>query len=221
MSSGSALTTPGIFDRLPIFPLPNVQLFPHSFLPLHVFEPRYRELVRDCLAGDHLMALALLEPGYETSYHERPAVRAVCGVGRIIAHESLAEGRSNIVLRGLARVRIVEELAPDRAYRVVRAQALDDCVPPGGALDEPERTLRLLSDQIAARVPSGETLRELTRGQAEPGALTDVLAAALVTDPGERQALLEDLDVARRLETMTMHLGAVLARMSRERGPAN
>jgi Lon protease-like protein len=82
-----------------IFPLPQVALFPHAILPLHVFEPRYREMVRDCLAGDRKMAVASLAPGYEATYHERPAVRAVCGVGELVAHEALADGRSNILLR--------------------------------------------------------------------------------------------------------------------------
>src|SRR5262245_34911268 len=95
---------------LPIFPLPTVQLFPHALLPLHVFEPRYRALLKDCLAGQSVMAVPMLEPGYEAHYHERPAVRALCGLGLIVAHEPLADGRANILLRGVTRARIVEEL---------------------------------------------------------------------------------------------------------------
>src|SRR5262245_16374763 len=89
---------------VPIFPLPEVQLFPSAILPLHVFEPRYRELVRDCLDGEPMLAVATLEPGYELNYHARPAVKPICGVGRLIRHEALPDGRSNIVLRGLGRV---------------------------------------------------------------------------------------------------------------------
>jgi uncharacterized protein len=216
MSSASALL------RLAIFPLPNVQLFPHALLPLHVFEPRYRELVRDCMAGDQVMAVAALEPGFEERYHERPSVRAVCGVGRVIAYDPQSDGRSNILLRGFTRARIVEELPPEHAYRLVRAEALEDLYHPGADLGGAVSTLLVLADQLAARLPSGtETLRTLARSQREPGALADVLAAALVTEPDERQALLENVDVAERVEALNAHLGAVLARFARSDGPAN
>ncbi|HZS36322.1 MAG TPA: LON peptidase substrate-binding domain-containing protein, partial [Polyangia bacterium] len=151
-----------------------------------------------------------------------PAVRAVCGVGRVIAHDPLPDGRSNILLRGFTRARIVEELAPDHAYRIVRAEPLDDHYRAGADLGGAVDTLVLLADQLAARLPSGnETLRNLARSQREPGALADVLAAALVTDPGERQSLLETVDVMARVDTLTAHLGAVLAHFARNQGPAN
>jgi Lon protease-like protein len=202
-------------SAVPVFPLPSVQLFPHALLPLHVFEPRYRDLVRDCMTGAQLMAVALLEPGYEASYHGRPAIRALCGLGRVVGHEPLPDGRSNILLRGLSRVRIVDELSPETAYRRVTLTRLADVCPPGFDGDGALRTLRLLADQLAMRLPTGgSTLRDLARSQAEPGALTDVLAAALVTDPDDRQALLETLDVAERVERVTAHLAAVLTRFT-------
>ena len=205
-----------------IFPLPQVALFPHAILPLHVFEPRYREMVRDCLAGDRKMAVAALEPGYESTYHQRPAVRSVCGVGELVAHEALADGRSNILLRGLQRGRIVDELPPVERYRRVRWQPMDDRLPPG--FDEPRAlsSLILLADQVALKLPSGaETLRELARSQATPGPLTDVLAAALVTDPDERQSLLEETDIGARVERVSARLAAILLDFSERRGPAN
>ena len=67
---------------LPVFPLPNVVLFPEAILPLHVFEPRYRELVREVLSGRKLMAVARLKPGFEDDYEGRPPVFDVCGVGQ-------------------------------------------------------------------------------------------------------------------------------------------
>jgi Lon protease-like protein len=114
------------WQRLPIFPLAQVQLFPHALLPLHVFEPRYRELVRDALAGERLIAMASLEPGYEDDYHGRPPVRAIIGVGQMIGHEALPDGRSHILLRGLARARIERELPVERSYRLVEAATLAD-----------------------------------------------------------------------------------------------
>jgi Lon protease-like protein len=206
-------------DEIAIFPLPSVQLFPHALLPLHVFEPRYRELVRDCLAGDQRMAVAALAPGYEAQYHERPPVRAVCGIGELVAHEPLPDGRSNIILKGLGRGRIVEELPPAHAYRVVRFELLDDEYGAGLDLDAMVRTLVLLADQLALRLPSGgDTLRELARSQAGPAALSDVLAAALISDGDERQLLLETIDVARRVDRVQAELVAILGRFSRPDG---
>ncbi len=72
---------------LPIFPLPEVTLFPHTFLPLHIFEARYRAMVADALARDRRLAVARLEPGYESTYDGRPPVRAVAGAGEIVNWE--------------------------------------------------------------------------------------------------------------------------------------
>jgi len=89
---------------LPIFPLPEVTLFPHTFLPLHIFEARYRAMVADALARDRRLAVARLEPGYERTYDGRPPVRAVAGAGEIVNWERQSSGRYNILLKGLCRV---------------------------------------------------------------------------------------------------------------------
>lgn len=201
---------------LPIFPLPRVQLFPRALMPLHVFEQRYREMVRDCASGSGLIALPMLEPGYEDDYEGRPAVRPTCGLGQIVAYDLLPDGRSNIVVRGLSRARIVEELPPAQSYRVVRLETLRDQV--GPAFDAPgaRTTLNALAEELARRLPTGgDTLLELVRDHDEPGPLTDILAAALVTDADERQLLLETLDVERRVERLATHLSALIRSLSR------
>ncbi len=209
-------------DSVCIFPLPDAALFPHAILPLHVFEPRYREMVRDCLAGDRRMAVATLEPGYEADYHARPPVRAVCGLGELVAHDGLPDGRSNILLRGTTRVRIVEELPPERSYRVVRYQALPDRYAGGFDGSRAVRDLVLLADQIAMKLPSGaQTLRDLARSQGDAGSLTDVLSAALVTSADDRQRLLETVDVDTRVERLTTEMAAILLRFTESNGPAN
>ena len=214
---------PPRWPRLPIFPLPNVQLFPHALLPLHVFEPRYRDLVRDAMGGERLIAVASFEPGYEANYHGRPAVRPIIGVGAVVGHEALGDdGRADIVLLGLTRARIERELPPDRAYRLVDAAAV--AAELGGALDAAAArdTLVLLADQLALKLPSGgETLRELARSQPDLGALVDVLSAALVTDPDDRQALLETLDVAARVDRVSNEIATVLTRLTSSDGPSN
>src|SRR5215831_19150370 len=112
-------------DLLPIFPLPNVVLFPNVFLPLHIFEPRYREMTAEALAADRLIGMVLLRPGWEREYEGRPAVYPI-GCSGVITHvERLSDGRYNIVLRGLERFRILEE-DNGRAYRRAIVEPLAD-----------------------------------------------------------------------------------------------
>src|SRR5690349_13706514 len=104
-------------DLLPLFPLPNVVLFPNVFLPLHIFEPRYREMVADALASDRMIGMVLLRPGWERDYEGRPPIYPV-GCSGVVTHaERLPDGRYNIVLRGIERFRIVEE-DTSRSYRL-------------------------------------------------------------------------------------------------------
>ncbi|MGH7266051.1 MAG: LON peptidase substrate-binding domain-containing protein, partial [Candidatus Rokuibacteriota bacterium] len=112
--------------QIPIFPLPEVVFFPETVLPLHVFEPRYRRLVVDCLAGDRRLAVVLLRPGWERDYDGRPPVHAVAGAGEIIHGEALADGRYNILIDGRMRIRIEDEIEDGRPYRLVRARRLPD-----------------------------------------------------------------------------------------------
>ena len=107
-------------DLLPLFPLPNIVLFPNVFLPLHIFEPRYRDMVTDALASDRLIGMVLLKPGWEHDYEGRPPVYPM-GCSGVITHvDRLPDGRYNIVLRGLERFRMLEEdhLRPYRRANV-------------------------------------------------------------------------------------------------------
>ena len=209
----SSAELPANLPPLPIFPLPSVQLFPHALLPLHVFEPRYRALVKDAMAGNRLVAMPMLEDVSQKG--QRPTVRPVCGVGKIISYEPMPDGRSNILLEGVCRVRIVEELSVEHLYRVVRADALPDL----GDGAEGGATMLLLAHKLASRIPEGGgPLREMLRGVVEPGPLSDVLASALLADSAERQRLLEMCGVDERVEAVTHHLGQLLSRFA---GPSS
>src|SRR5437588_10526554 len=115
-------------DLLPLFPLPNVVLFPNVFLPLHIFEPRYRQMVADALAGDRLIGMVLLRPGYERDYEGRPPVYAVGCRGVMTHAERQPDGRYNIVLRGLDRFRIDSE-NDERSYRRAAVDVLHEPAP--------------------------------------------------------------------------------------------
>src|SRR5919106_4107358 len=104
-------------SSIPIFPLPNVVLFPQVFLPLHIFEPRYREMIADALGGDRIIGMVLLRPGWEGDYDGRPPVYPIGCAGVITHAEPLPDGRYNTVLRGIEKFQIMGEDA-SKAYRL-------------------------------------------------------------------------------------------------------
>jgi len=205
---------------LPIFPLTNAVLLPHAPLPLHVFEPRYQALVHDALAGDRLLAIALLEPGWEQSYDERPPVRPIAGLGEIVAHDPLPDGRSNILLRGLGRVEIVREHPPRQLYRVVSARLLRDRRPRRDLADD-HACLLALCNRVAEHLPAEHAamLRQVASGESEPGIAADLLGAALLGDAQAKQDLLECRDAGERLRKLAVEVAAIASRLSARSTP--
>ncbi len=196
---------------LPIFPLPNVVLFPGALLPLHVFEPRYRELTRQVLSGRQLMAVARLKSGFEDHYEGRPPVFEVCGVGSVIDSVVHGDGRYDITLRGLARVRMVHELHPEKPFREMRVEELFDQPSDPAVTSAWQRKLISLWASLGPHLPEGvRDLRALTRGAEGAGAYADRLAGALVGDAEVSQCLLEELDPAERLRLLTEKLQSIL-----------
>lgn len=213
---------PTALAALPIFPLPNCVLLPGGLLPLHVFEPRYRELTRDCLAGSHLMAVARLRPGYQTAYYGRPPVYERCGVGRIICSEELPDGRFALLLRGVARVEIARELPADRAYRMVEARVVPDAVVDRNEAVCCHKKLIQLCDRLAEVLEQGgPQLRDLVRNHRDPGACADAIAAALVMDADARQELLEAADPLHRLQRTLGHVSHLLCELAPCDGTVN
>lgn len=202
--------------RLPIFPLSQVQLFPGAMLPLYVFEPRYREMTAWCLENGGLMAIASLRPGYEADYQGRPPVRRIAGLGKIVAHRLNPDGTYNILLRGIARVGIVEELPPLRMFREVRARLLRDHWPESFDADTARQTMVALTERLAAMLAQkGEPLRALCSSETRARKLVDVLSAALVAPPLLRQRLLEVRNVLRRVDMLTSELARLIAHLQK------
>jgi hypothetical protein len=171
---------------IPIFPLPDVVLFPGVFLPLHIFEPRYRQMVGDALDGDRVIGMTLLRPDWEDEYEGRPAVYPLGCAGLITHAERQPDGRFNIVLRGVGKFRIRDE-RHDAAYRVAAVDALAE------AIAEPDRPLLLdLRERILARLAATGERQGLALPLAMPDEdLINTLAQYLPMAPVERQALLE------------------------------
>ena len=138
-----------------LFPLPNLVLFPHVIQPLHVFEPRYRQLMADALAGDRLMALALLQPDWEEDYHKRPPIHPTVCLGRIFQEERLPDGRFNLLLHGVARARVLEEVQTGKLYRSARIDVLTDDPIPCSRIEKGLRRRLGLPGCASARVHGG------------------------------------------------------------------
>jgi Lon protease-like protein len=196
---------------LSIFPLPAATLLPGALLPLHVFEQRYRELVRDALADTKTLAVARLRPGFESDYEGRPPVFDVCGAGRIVEHVEHRDGRYDILLVGLARVRIVSELPPAQRYRVVRGEILRDLPLDVAVASALESTIRALWAKLAPELPEGlRDLGEVTRGVEDAAHFADRLGAVLAGDAELGQTLLSEADPAERLRLIAERLQAQL-----------
>lgn len=187
-------------DALPLFPLAAV-LFPNAMLPLHVFEPRYRQMVKDCLETHRAMAVVLVTDPDDVDEHGHPKIARVAGAGVIVDHAELPGGRYNILLRGRARVQL-EELPFVPPYRRARATVL---TPPSSEVEESE--LASLASAVAAfssRVRDRDPDFEFPLPKDAPaGVIADLSAHHLILDARERQAVLETLDPRARVRRVT------------------
>lgn len=158
-----------------MFPLPGAFLFPHQALPLHVFEPRYRALVADLLDGPGRFVLGTILTSPADTPDAPPMVLPVAGLGEILRHEKLADGRFLIWVLGLCRVRL-EEVPSDRPYRLVRCHPFPELDVPSDAAEELAAELRAAT---TARLRHPLPLPE----QAPPGLLCDLLLQTLAAPP--------------------------------------
>jgi Lon protease-like protein len=175
---------------IPIFPLPNVVLFPNVFLPLHIFEPRYRKMVDDALSGDRIIGMVLLRPGWEGDYEGRPPVYPIGCAGVITHAERLPDGRFNIVLRGMEKFRIVGE-DTSRSFRLAHVNAMPE--PLAEAVRaEIRRERRRLEALLVPQSDDAQEMKDTKVPTSMPDEdLVNALAQYLEFEPVEKQALLE------------------------------
>jgi Lon protease-like protein len=177
-------------STIPIFPLPNVVLFPNVFLPLHIFEPRYRQMVSDALGGERMIGMVLLQPGSDADDRVPPVYDIGCA-GLITHVERLSDGRYNIVLRGLERFRIVGEENPSSQIlyrRALIAPLADVDASAGPQLLKSERQKL---EALLAPLFSGTLAERGLPPQMPDDELVNALAQYLELEPIEKQALLE------------------------------
>jgi Lon protease-like protein len=210
--------------RLKVFPLAGVVVLPGTPTPFHVFEPRYRAMTAAALEGDRVLAIPTLA-SEEGASQDRAPVHPIAGVGVIEADEALADGRYHIVVRGVARVRLLTEHDNGQPYREFRAELLQDVYPPGGprALEAQRRALESLVLQLAELLPpesGAPQLAEYATRSPNPSALADLVAAAVVSEPNQRLSVIEQLDVAKRLDFVTGEVAGVILMLSRGKTPS-
>ena len=212
MSQLTELAPGTLIEQLPLFPLPDIVFFPNTLLPLQVFEPRYLTMLTDVLAGDGLIGIVQLAPGWEASYYGAPEVHQVLGVGRVVHHQTSPDERLNILLKGLARATIDEEIRTQLAYRVVRARVVAPSAGGGTAAARQVATVRHLFAALLSNVDGLDPAQAevLFSPETEPAVVVDAIAAALPLPSREKQSLLEEPSLAARAE----HLAELLLDLS-------
>jgi Lon protease-like protein len=211
-------------SALRVFPLPDVILLPGTPTPFHIFEPRYRAMTADALAGDRMLALATLA-SEEGATQDRAPVHPIAGAGVIEAAQLLPDGRYHLNVQGVARVRLLAEIENHKPYREFRAELLEDVYPPGGAaaLTRQRTALEACVLQLAEVLPpesGAPRLAQLAARTTSPSMLADLVAAAVVSEPVQRLAVIEELDVAKRLDLVTGEVASVILMLSRGRTPS-
>ncbi len=197
---------------VPLFPLSSVVFFPNTLLPLHIFEPRYREMVNNSLESEKIIGMALLKPGWECDYYGNPEVYDVIGMGRIVSSETLDDGKLNIFLYGLKRAKIIE-IVNDLPYRLARVSLLDSVHNSSdeqlrGKIDELIQTWNLyLDDKQKSHRIDVNTKLPLEN-------LTDALANLIFPNVFDKQKVLEEVDVQKRAQIIIDDLNSRLEMIS-------
>lgn len=197
---------PDDFDgRVRLFPLPELVVFPHSMQPLHIFEPRYCEMLTESLEGDRLIAMATLTGGIVTGPSECPPIASTVCVGKIVSHSEVEDDRHNILLVGTQRARIVREVDAGRPFRIAEVEVDADIYPPNGAetrLVLKAELLKAFANIIPATANVQQNLHELMAGQMALGPITDIISYTLPFDIESKLQLLAEPDVDQRAESL-------------------
>ncbi len=202
-----------------LFPLPDLVMFPHVMQPLHIFEPRYREMLNDALDGDGLIAMSVLAPGWEVDYEGRPDLLPHVCLGKVVTHQRLDDGRYNIMLLGSRRARILQETPAIRTFRQAEIELVDEVYSVDGEVDRAEMQAELtVQFQQALPLPKGlkaaGPVHELLTSDLPLDVLTDLASFALPLDLQLKCALLAEADVDCRARMLLQALGAAVRKPS-------
>jgi ATP-dependent Lon protease len=192
-----------------LFPLPNLVVFPHVMQPLHIFEPRYRAMVEEALAGDGLIGMALLAPGWETDYDGRPPLRPVGCLCRVATHHKTSEGSYNVLVLGLKRIVIARELPPEKLFREAEVELKNDEYPDSGEAARLDLQARLLDSfkRVLPKIPEAQDqFDQLLGSNISLGMLTDIVAYTLDLELDFKERMLLETDVDGRATELLNYL---------------
>ena len=205
-----------------LFPLPNVVLFPGVVQALHIFEPRYKQMVEEAIASDGLIAMAMVKPEQLSTAGDRPALFDTVCIGKVMTHAELEDGRYNLLLAGVRRAKILEEVSFELPFRKARVELRED--------DEPEDSIddllalrQQVVDQFLEMLPSQshldrESLDSLLVSDVGTGQLVDLICYSCGAQPIELQQALEIDNVVQRAEFILKTMRR-LAKQTADVGP--
>ena len=192
------------FARL--FPLPNLVMFPHVMQAMHIFEPRYRSLFEEAISDDQLIALGVLAQGWEVDYEGRPALEPMACLCRIATYQRTPEGTYNVLLLGVRRIQLQEELPPTKPFRVAEAKIVEDHVPPHSSAEEIvglQQQLLMAFKRSMPKIPSSyEQVDELLGSQITLGMLADIVAYTAELNSSTKLSLLKTNNVVDRVHVL-------------------
>ncbi|QGJ68485.1 ATP-dependent protease [Planctomycetales bacterium 10988] len=200
---------PSMEEVARLFPLPNHVVFPHVLQPLHVFEPRYREMIQDAMQGDRMIAMSLLEPGWEEDYEGRPPIFPTVCMCRIATCHQFDDGRYNLLAQGVCRARIVEELSPSKQYREAKIEILHDHTSLDKIICHPQKREKLVTyfRNLIPQIPEAQKqFKELLKSDLGLGTLADIIAYTVDLDLTIKTDLLAEVDVDKRTDCLIQHL---------------
>ncbi len=201
-----------------LFPLPDLVLFPGIVQALHIFESRYREMLEDALDNDKLITLATLEPGYTADYYSRPPIAGPVCIGRVTNHEKKPNGTYDLVLVGIQRGVVQEEIWPVRAFRRANVRVLDE-TPGHEATPGIKYVGHDLARKVAAMCSGSEKLvSAFLKGKISLSILTDVLAYHLPLGTDQKLSLLAEVSPVRRALALQKMIAPATSTASRDRG---
>ena len=207
--------------NLPLFPLPGTVLFPKMRLPLHIFEAKYRRMVRDAVDQKLPIAMGNLKPE-EAPFDGVPAIYPIVGVGVIDKFRELPDGRFLLELIGQARVRVIQENETKLPYRTIQAELVPDVAVEPRAGERAVGTMRSLLVLMRKNAPDvASALAEVVSGRTSPGDLADAIAGILQTDAQLRQSWLEETDPLVRFASVTDLISTLLVQSQPTSGTMN
>jgi len=211
----SELEPAGFAGIVRLFPLPNLVMFPNIMQPLHIFEPRYRQMLSHALQGDGLIATALYRPDWENCLSDDPPIFDVVTISKVIANSETEDGRCNLLLKGVSRARIIREIPTDLSYRMADVELLPepniDITHLAGLRSELLDGFFDLQKRIGE---DGESSTQLMEKNLPLGTLADMIAFSIDLGIFQQQQILGAVQVTSRCRKLIQFMDEKLAEIT-------